>query len=432
MRLFNVNNLDIVYHHIPNLNSVVIMYGVKVGSRDEIKKNYGISHYIEHMLFKGTKKYSSKQITDSLYENGAELNAFTSRNMTGYYTKIDSKQLLKALEILTEMLFNSKLTKKDLEIEKNVVINENIKNRSNPTLICSNNLVELIYKNTTLEHSIGGIDNIIKKYSRKQVIDYMNTFYNLNNMCLIIIGNIEIEYNKINNYIKNLFIKLKPNSNIFYNERKLYPKFTNLQNDFRYKNIIMDIEESYINIGFPCDNLLDIKDYCIYQIISNILGGNMSSRLFQILREKNSLVYTISSNLYVDNEIGYINICFGTKSNNTRIMKCLKLIFKEIHKLTTKLLTEKELLFNKNYIIGSLKILNDDPLELVHLLVENLLQKKKIIDINTYINEFNKITAEDIINKSKIIFNKNRYNIVIISKKKLIKKNIYKLYNAIK
>ncbi len=118
------------------------------------------------MLFKGTKKYSSKQITDSLYENGAELNAFTSRNMTGYYTKIDSKQLLKALEILTEMLFNSKLTKKDLEIEKNVVINENIKNRSNPTLICSNNLVELIYKNTTLEHSIGGIDNIIKKYSK--------------------------------------------------------------------------------------------------------------------------------------------------------------------------------------------------------------------------------------------------------------------------
>ncbi len=429
MKLFNIDNLRVGYLNIPNINSVVVMYAVNVGSRDEIIVNYGLSHYIEHMLFKGTKKYTNKQITDTLYEHGASLNAFTSQNMTGYYTKIDSKYLFSAIDVLSEMLFNSKLTKSSLEKEKDIVINENIKNRSNPDRIVVNKLNNMLFKNTTLEHNIGGVDSIIKKFNRAQVIKYINKFYNLNNMVLLIIGNIEYKYTKINNYLKKIIKKLKPSNNDFILERKMYDILISKQTEFRYNNIIMNLDESHINIGFCCENTLNLKDYCIYKIIANILGGNMSSRFFQVLRNKNSLVYSVSCNFNSENEIGYINIKLGTESNKSKILKCLELIFKELHKIKNIKMNIKEFIFNKNYLIGSLKISTTDPLDLAELLIGNFLIQNKIINVNKYIIELNNITIDDVYNKLQLLFNIETCNMVIISKTKILKHQILKLIN---
>ena len=177
--------------------TITLLVLFKVGSINELEKERGISHFIEHLFFQGTTKNlkNSKDITKAVYQNGGYINAFTSYDYTGYYIKIESQHLEKAMKILSEILYHSKFTPTDLEKEKSIVIQENRKQQSNPMRILHELTYKNIYQSTPLEHPIGGYPEIIKNFNRKMVIDYLNREYG--EAVVSVSGNTDISQKKI-------------------------------------------------------------------------------------------------------------------------------------------------------------------------------------------------------------------------------------------
>lgn len=417
-------------------SSVTIIIFIKVGSRNESKNLYGISHFIEHMFFKGTNKYSSpSNITNALYKYGAKINAYTDKDNTGYYVKIDANYIEKALDILSEILFHSKFMNNDIILEKNVVINELERSKSDPNRSIDNLISSLVFDNTSLSHDIGGENKIIKNYNKNMVMKYINKYYCCENILISISGNIK----NINKLIKNLEISFgnkkfnynndnNENNNINYNkilfnkiiEPKFYKNFINKQNNIRIKNIINhNIHQTYISIAVPTYNINDDKSF-IVDIIGAILAGNMSSRLFIKLREKRGLIYSVkySHNKYED--IGALKIYFSTFNENNKIKECCKLTINEFENLKKNLITDGELDNIKKYLIGNYQLSKEDTINTALFHGYNKLIGGNTISYEKYYDKYNKITKENIKKISNEIFNINKLNIAIISNNKII------------
>ena len=199
------NNMKYIINNNKSKFSVNILLLFNVGSRHEVKHKYGLAHYFEHLLFNGTKKYpTSKSISDRIYKYGGETNAFTSYDITGYYITINYKYTEIALDILSDMLFNSIFT--DYIKEKDVVINENIKFRTNPRTYCRSQFENMIYKNTPFEHDVIGLNKDIKKFTKKDILDFIKNIIIL----IIVFYLYVVKLIKIlKNILKNILIKKK-------------------------------------------------------------------------------------------------------------------------------------------------------------------------------------------------------------------------------
>ena len=234
-------NNNIRYLLIKNKCSktTTIMFSVKVGSKDESNLIRGISHFIEHMLFKGTKnRPDSKAISDDLYKYGAEFNGYTHFETTSYHVKIDSKYIEEAIDVLADMLFNSKLTEKDINVEKKVVISENKKNRSDPNGEISILNETQIFRKTPYECDIGGYDKDINALTKSKITKYINKFYTSGNILITIAGNYSHSNTKMKAILTKYFVKPAPRK---YNIEKLRitpleKQFRNIQQTFNYKH----------------------------------------------------------------------------------------------------------------------------------------------------------------------------------------------------
>ena len=418
------NNMKYIICRNKNYKSATIMFKVKVGSRNEINNIRGISHFIEHMLFKGTiNKNTAKNISNSLYKFGGEFNASTGYEDTTYYTKIDYMHVKEGIEILSDMLFNSLFKDDDIKSEKKVIISENKKDRSDPNRTLSRLIDALIFNKTSFEYDIGGYDKDIIKFKRDNIIDYFNKFYNPDNITVAICGNYKENDKLIIELLNKYFGKKKKNKKSIkkYNLVK-YNNFINIQKNFRYKNIIKKYSQAYVSIGFPCYNTKDKKKYTM-DIISNILGGNMSSRLFIKVREEKSLVYNI--NTYYDeySDIGLFTINFGTFEDIKSILKCINIVLSELKDLKSNKISIEELKNNKNYVFGNFVLSLEDTSTIAHHNIDNLVYNNKLISVEDIKINLDKKNINKIIKVSDEIFVKNRCNIAIISKYK-IKKNL--------
>lgn len=339
------NGLRIVLEHIEYVNSVSLGIWIENGSRNEERFNSGVSHFIEHMLFKDTYKRTAKQIVEDIEDVGGQINAFTSKEATCFYVKLLDSHLDLGLDVLSDMLFNGKFSEEDIEKEKKVVIEEIKMNDDNPEDVLSDIHILAAYGNDTISMPILGTEESVNKLNRDSILEYMSKYYIPENTVISICGN----FNKNNIYsqIENYFgtWPRSKNKKSFYSTPKMENKFL-----FRQK----DIEQTYFSLGLQGLSIGHKDSYSLI-LLTNLFGGGASSNLFQKIREELGLCYTIYSYSSALVNTGIITIYAAL--NSEFIKEAYDEIEKEIFKFSKESLGEEKLRKAKeqlkgNYILG--------------------------------------------------------------------------------
>lgn len=339
------NGLRVVTEKIPHVRSVSVGIWVGTGSRNENTDNNGISHFIEHMLFKGTEKRSAKEIAASIDNIGGQLNAFTGKECTCYYAKTLDTHLDIALDVLSDMFFNSKLSPKDIEIEKKVIFEEIAMYEDNPEELVNDVLSESVWDGNPLGLSILGTQTSLGRIGGEELKQYICGNYIPTNTVIAVAGN--FDHDTLIEKVTECFGSWKSESK----KRPEYDAAEFIRNvSIREK----DTEQTHICFGFKGIEHGNDKLYSLLAI-NNIFGGGMSSRLFQEIREKKGLVYSIYSYPSSYKNAGLFTIYAGM--NPQHIEKVINLMEKEITRLKKTGIKKEDIIKSKeqlkgNYILG--------------------------------------------------------------------------------
>lgn len=373
----------------------------KVGSRHETNKEAGISHFIEHMMFKGTdNRPRPLMIAKELDGIGAEFNAFTGKDLTGYYIKADAKHLPLAADILSDMLLHSQFSAEELEREKGVIVEEINMYEDNPLMYVDDLLEQSIFS-WPLGRSIAGSRETVRATTRRMMMTYKNKFYQPKNIVIALAGNfnardVELIKSKFN------FKGGKP-----LNKTK---KVVTNQRQPRVKLIFKETEQTQLALGLPAYSYFDKKLYAL-QLLSVILGGNMSSRLFLQVRERNGLAYFIKSSLSVYEDTGALVIQSGL--DKSRIEKAIRLIIGELKKIKQGV-TAAELKRAKDYLAGKTVLDLEDTSHLAIFFGQQELLTNKILTPDEKINKIMAVTAAEVKKVAAEVINLNRLNLAVI------------------
>ena len=288
------NGLTILTYSMPNVNSVAINLIVNVGSRYEEPTEIGISHFLEHMAFKGTKTRNAKQIAEEFDSIGGHFNAYTGYEQTVYFSKVLSENCYKALEIVADIIQNSVFAEEEIAKEYQVIIQEIAHVQDNPDELIYESFSSTAYQNQALGRSILGTAETLAKFNSSHFNQYIGKHYNAENIYLSVAGNISHE--QVVNFAEKLFSSLKSKQNNSF-EKASYIGGSS--------SIIKELEQTTILLGFESISYFNIQQLYHTQILSLILGNGMSSRLFQQIRENLGLAYSIGSynNSYYDSGI---------------------------------------------------------------------------------------------------------------------------------
>lgn len=402
-------------------NNIDILMFVNSGSRDEPFKYRGISHYLEHMLFRGTKKYPSDVIlTNELYKLGGTFNAFTDYTSTVYEINIGKKYYEKGLEMLHEILYNSLLRKEDFKKEKKIVMNElNLDSLDDRNKMFKKSY-STIYKDTLLEHGIIGTKKTLDQCSVDLLKEYLNTRYNSKNIVISVCGDISIDNVKklIEKYFtKEVYYPLKKNYKVFWRDRIVYPDFRfKTQSDIIYNHIKNYDDEAYIGIGFK--GFSYIKEDEI-SILEEILVGPFVGDLYKKLRGDKGLIYHIDVDSSNYSDCGHFIIHFGTKNDKNIINQCLYYILQELLSIQSGKITSKRLDEIKTNIIENYKDSKTDTYERALINCYDLTMKGKTISVEENVENLKKVKMKNIINTAKELFSLKMCNITIVSKESI-------------
>ncbi|WP_291632607.1 pitrilysin family protein [Clostridium sp.] len=300
--LFKLDNgLRVVVENIEYVNSVSVGLWVENGSRNEDITSSGISHFIEHMLFKGTPSRTAKQIAEAIEDVGGQINAFTGREATCFYIKALDTHLELSLDILSDMLFNSNFSEDEIEKEKGVIVEEINMSEDSPEDVLADLHTKAIWNTDSISLPILGTMNTVKSFSRKMLIEYIDSYYIPENSVISISGKFDMK--NIESLVQKYFGKWNcKNKNI---TKYSSPEIFN-HHYFRKK----DIEQLHISLGIPGIELGNDDTYTLI-LLSNILGGGASSRLFQKVREELGVCYSIYSYISAFKNTGIISIYAG-------------------------------------------------------------------------------------------------------------------------
>ncbi|MDD2481857.1 MAG: pitrilysin family protein [Lutispora sp.] len=405
------NGIRIVAEEIKYVNSVSLGIWVKVGSRYEDVNNNGVSHFIEHMLFKGTKKRTSKEIANSIDKIGGQLNAFTAKECTCFYAKVLDTHFDIALDILADMFFNSAFSETEIEKEKGVVLEEISMYEDSPEDLVHDIFTQSVWAENPLGMPILGTEDTLKELKRKDIIDYFDINYTPENIVVSVVGNFKEKY--ILDEIEKFFSDYKP-AKI---DRKIIDKPAFVPN---HKHKKKDTEQAHLCMGF---NGIELGNKYTYPLLvmNNIFGGAMSSRLFQKIREEKGLAYSVFSYPSSYTDCGILSIYAGMKPNQLDFV--IDLINEEIREIKEKGITENELYDSKEQIKGSYILgLESTSGRMIsigksELLLDRIYSPKEITEF------IDAVTMNDINHVIDVIFNTKKMGTAIIGPNKST--NIY-------
>jgi len=371
------NGMTILYEK-RSIPVVAVSIAVRCGGINETIKEKGISHYVEHMLYKGTKTRTSKDIASEIEKKGGELNGFTSETMTAFYCKMPSKYINLALDVLGDMIKNSTFNSKELEKERKVIFEEIKMRRDSPRHYVLDKLHSMLYSGT-LGYDLIGSEETMNKISRKKIMDRFNSIYTPNNLILTVVGNTSF----------NLIVKWAKKT--FNNEKKEVPKYPIKLINKSATEIRKGIDQASMVFAFHGPLAGDKKSHAA-ELLMTLMGGGMSSRLFSEIREKRNLVYTIHSAMDASRHFSFMYVYAGTSKNN--IEKVKKLIIKEFSKVA-KDLTESELDIIKEQSIGNYQIsMEDSQNQMMQLLASEIDTKAE--DFYKYSKNINSVKLKDV------------------------------------
>ncbi len=385
--------------------AVTLFILFRVGSRYESGSLNGIAHFIEHMLFKGTEKRpSTLHISQELDSLGAEYNAMTGKDLTGYYIKVNYEKINQAYGILHDMIFHSLFDKKMLNQEKKVIIEEINMYEDNPLMYVADLFEQTVYgEKSALGQLISGPKNNIRSLNQEKMLRFMKKHYHPNNMVVVGAGRINSkQLVGLTEKMMGDLPKKKPSS-----FQKECVNQTKPQTNFLKKAT----EQVQIGLGFPAYSY-GHKDIYVLGVLNNILGGMMSSRLFIEIRVKRGLAYFINSGLNVYQDTGNLMIQAGL--DKSRINEAIKAILQELTKMKKEEVTAEELKKAKDNIKGKMILKIEDSENVASLLGKQYLLTNKIVTPQQYLKKIAAVRSKDIKRVAKDIFVTQKLNLVLI------------------
>ncbi len=396
------NGITIVTENIPHVKSFSLGFWFNTGSINETAKNNGISHFIEHMLFKGTGKRSAKRISEDIESLGGYLNAFTSKEHTCYYGRGLSQHLPKTFEVLSDMIQNSLFRKSDINKEAGVIIDELLDIEDSPEELIFDKFESNLYRGNKLHYPIIGTVDNIRSFDRDDFIDYMNRHYVFNNLYIVASG--LIDHNRILDLVHKYFTK---DVGIRTNSRKNV-KVSRAGNIYIKKNT----QQAHAIIGCTSYGYKS-KQRLGVSLLSHILGEGGSSRLFQSLRERNGITYQVNSFLNSFYDVSSFGVYFST--NQKSFNKAVKLVYREFEKLSAKPVGITELKRAKEYIKGNIFMSLENTTNRMMRLAQSMIYFKRIKSLEETMSEIDSLTREELFELSRKIFDLNKYSQVTIS-----------------
>jgi len=398
------NGLTIIGEEIPYLKSISLGIWVKAGSIIETKENSGVSHFIEHMLFKGTRNRTSKQIASEIDNLGGQINAFTSKECTCYYVKLLDSHIDIGIDVLSDMILNSKFNEDDLDKERSVIIEELKMYEDSPEDLAYDLLTENIYKNDPLGMNIIGTEESLNRLNREKLLDYFNKYYVPNNSVIAISGN--FNFDEIINKIEEKFkVWKKRDVNVDIKKAEFKSCFLTKNKDIEQVNLAMSLE------AVPLEN--DKEVYAL-AVINTVFGGSISSRLFQKIREEKGLVYSIYSSQSLYRKCGELGI-FASMSNE-HLKEVYESIIEEIKIMKKYYLTDQEIKESKEQLKGSYILGLESTSSRMMSIGRSLLLNNKVEstdDILKSIDNVDRETVKIVIDK---IFNLDKLGVCIVGR----------------
>lgn len=419
------NGIRLITVPMPQVESVTVLVLMGAGSRYETAEVNGISHFLEHMMFKGTKRRpTALALAAEIDAVGGEFNAFTAKDNTGYYIKCADRHLTKSLDVLADMILNSKLEAGEIEREKGVIIEEINLYEDTPTKKISDVYEELLYGKSALGRPIAGEKNVIKSIKREQFISYINRFYRGENMVIVIAGGIDkIKNSKIKNKNDNEKFKIIKDlvsqyfCKVRYGKRGQWTKVKEEQTKPAVKIKYKKTDQCHLCLGFRAYPLIHPDRYAL-SLLATILGGNMSSRLFTEVRERRGLAYYIKTGTERYLDVGHLTTQAGVDVK--RIEEAVKVIRNVKWQMAngkTKwqmLNMKKDLARAKEFIKGKLALELEDSQAVAMLFAGQELLEGRMRMPEEIIKEIDKVTAEDVVRVARDIFRPERMNLAII------------------
>ncbi|HUV43173.1 MAG TPA: pitrilysin family protein [Patescibacteria group bacterium] len=398
------NGLRLITIPMPQLESVTVMVGVGAGSRYETKAVNGLFHFIEHMAFKGTKKKPSTfDISSELDAIGSGFNAFTDKELTGYYIKLATRHQELAFDILSDMMLNSLFKTEEIEREKQVIIEEINMYGDTPIRQVQEYFDRLLYGDNPMGWSTAGEKKSVKQIKRGDFISFLNQLYFAQNMNLVIAG--KFDQGETEKLASRYFEKLKKTGKKDTKEIKIEQKKPRLKVYFK------KTDQAHFCLGVP-GYQYSHPDRFILAVLSTILGGSMSSRLWIQIRERRGLAYYVGSEPDFYTDSGYLLAREGVRLKS--VDEAIKVTLDEFWKLKETPVSFKELKKAKEFLKGKMVLALEDSFNVASRYAAQLLLEKKIRTPEETMRLIDKVTVADVQRVAKAIFKPEKLNLALI------------------
>jgi len=387
------NGIRLIYKRsLSNVGHIGFL--IDTGSRDEKKEEYGLAHFIEHSIFKGTAKRKSYQIINRLEDVGGELDAYTTKEETFIYGGFLINYFERALELINDIVFNSVFPEKEIEREKEVVIDEINSYKDTPSELIYDEFEKLLFKNHPLGRDILGTVSSVKKLNVEKIKHFIDRNYDTERMVISVIGN--IDFKQIKHFVEKYFSDIPTKK-----AKKTRKKFT--QNAKQSVQKKKNTHQAHCIIGNTAYSALSEKRVGLI-LLNNIVGGpGMNSLLNMSLREKYGFVYNVESNYTFYKDTGIWNIYLGTDHEN--LDKSLDLVYKILKQKQEKFISQSKLEKSKKQLLGQIAIASENYSEYVFSMAKSILLFNKISTINEIAESINNITKESLLEISNEVFN---------------------------
>ncbi len=409
------NGLKIIAHQMSGKKSLGLGIWINIGGRYESSKNKGMAHFLEHLLFKGTKKYSCRKLKESIEGKGGALNGFTSEELTCYLVKVPCQYLEGALDVLSDMVINPALLDEDIEKEKTVILEEIKMYKDLPQSYVYELLDELLWPGQALGSPIIGTEESVSKVQRDDLASFKRESYTPSNIVVSAAGN--LDYERLAKAVTKFFSSLKKetiNTFLKAQEKQGIPQF---------KALHKDTEQTHLAMGFHSLKREHPLKHAL-GILHIILGANMSSRLFNEVREKRGLAYEIGTAVKRFSDTGAFIVHAGI--DNRKVVETIKLISKELEKAKDTLVTKDEFLRAKEFYAGQLMLSLEDSLDHMLWIGETTAVLDKTYSLEDIIDEVNSVKREDVRQVAQAVFKKEKLNLSLIGPIKPIEEKIRK------
>ncbi len=395
------NGITVVLEKMPYLRSAAFGLWVKVGSSDENDDNNGISHIIEHMLFKGTKNRTAKQIADDMARIGGDSNAYTSKECTSFYAVTLDDHLPNAIEIIGDMLNNSLLDEKALEKEKGVIIEEIDMYDDSPEDLVHEMLQMKVWEHHSLGYQISGSKKTVRSVTREQILSFMEQYYVSENMVISVAGNFEEDY--IMELLEKHFSGIKKG-----------PRQPECSSPIYRPTIYTkekDVEQLHLNIAFESVPA-DAKEKYALTILNSVFGGSINSRLFQIIRENHGLTYTIYSYGSAYKKAGLYQV-YGAM-NPMQLESVIQYTFEIIEDIKANGITDDELLMTKEQIKTELILGSESAKNRMNSNGKSILFKDYVTPLEETIAKVNAVDKKEVTDFAKRYLNRENCSFSLV------------------